>query len=370
MRIIHFFRSPVGGIFRHVRDLLGQQSANGHEVGIICDASTGGEYEDKLFQKILPDLALGLHRIPMARSISPRDLLTVLQSRKLISELQPDVVHTHSAKGGIHGRLAAKLCSSNTNPIKTFYCPHGGAMHYEPGSIKGKVFFSAERFMEKFTDSMIFVSKYEQDAYHEKVGIPSCKEAVVYNGLSEPEFEAVKPTKDAADFLYIGMMRDLKGPDVFLDALKIARDKSGEDLTAMFVGDGPDKPSYQQQIERLGISNAVTVYDAMPARTAFAGANIVVVPSRAESMPYLVLEALAAHRPMVSTRVGGIPEIFQDRSDELVEPGNAEALALQMLDLHQSSQKQASFSKFAEDLKKQFSLPAMAAGVQRVYEQS
>ncbi len=368
MRIIHFFRSPVGGIFRHVRDLLDQQSKIGHEVGIICDSLTGGDYEDQLFEQIKPGLKLGLHRIPMTRLIAPRDLATLLTSCRLIYGLKPDVIHTHGAKGGIHGRLAAKWCSSVKAPIKSFYCPHGGAMHYEAGSLKGRVFFFAERTMERFTDSLIFVSEYERDAYHEKVGKPACREAVVYNGLAGDEFDAVLPAEDAADFLYIGMMRDLKGPDVFLDALHLAQKKSGAALTGMFVGDGPDKPKYIEQIETLGLSDSVSIHDAMPAREAFAGARIVVVPSRAESMPYLVLETLAAQKPMVIANVGGIPEIFRDDSSKLVEPGNVEALADRMLEIHGRKTAQAEAANFAISLKERFSLPAMAEGVQNVYD--
>ena len=63
LRIVHLFRSPVGGIFRHVRDLVEAQHAAGHLVGIVCDSSTGGEYEDRLFDTIRPKLALGLQRL-------------------------------------------------------------------------------------------------------------------------------------------------------------------------------------------------------------------------------------------------------------------------------------------------------------------
>ncbi len=68
MRIIHCFRSPVGGIFRHVRDLAIEHSKAGHDVGIVCDSTTGGAFEDKLFDQIRPYLSLGLTRIPINRA--------------------------------------------------------------------------------------------------------------------------------------------------------------------------------------------------------------------------------------------------------------------------------------------------------------
>lgn len=364
LKIIHCFRSPVGGIFRHVRDLLGKQAEAGFQVGIICDSTTGGQYEDELFEQIHQLLKLGLHRIPMARSISPTDLSALIKTRSLIKSIAPDIVHSHSAKGGVYGRMGAWLANRN---IKTFYCPHGGAMHYDAASLKGKVFFAAERFLERMTTSLIFVSEYEKNAYHEKVGIPSCPEAIVYNGISSEEFTPVPLIKNAGDFLYIGMKRDLKGPDIFLDALKIARDRSGKDLTAWFVGDGPDEAKYDEQIKRLQLNDCVTVRNAMPAREAFTLADIVVVPSRAESLPYLVLEAVAAQKPMVSVNVGGIPEIFADESEKLVPTENPDAMATAMLELHENKSRHAQATEMAKVLKKNFSLEAMSKSVEKLY---
>ena len=59
LRIVHCFRSPIGGLFRHVADLTQEQARNGHSVGIICDSTTGGEYEERLFERLMPSLALG-----------------------------------------------------------------------------------------------------------------------------------------------------------------------------------------------------------------------------------------------------------------------------------------------------------------------
>lgn len=364
IRIIHCFRSPVGGIFRHVRDLVKAHSDEGYEIGIICDSTTGGSYEDRLFESIKPRLSLGLYRIPMARSIAPRDLTALMKTRSIIKQIKPDVVHSHSAKGGVYGRFGSWLADRN---IKTFYCPHGGAMHYDAASLKGKVFFAAERFLERMTTSLVFVSDYERKAYHEKVGTPICPEAIVYNGLSEEEFIPVKTRENAADFLYIGMKRDLKGPDIFLDALKIARDTSGENLTAWFVGDGPDEAKYDAQIKRLGLCDCVSVRNAMPARQAFVEAEIVVVPSRAESMPYLVLEAVSAQKPIVAVNIGGIPEIFGDRRGQLVPAENPKAMAEAMLKQHANKNRRKEAAAFSEDLKENFSLQAMSQSVLKLY---
>jgi len=102
---------------------------------------------------------------------------------------------------------------------------------------------------------------------------------------------------------------------------------SGRKITATLVGDGPDRDALQAQVERLTLANAIRFMPAMPSRQAQALGRIMVVPSRAESLPYVVLEAAAAGVPMIATRVGGIPEIYGSQADTLVAPEDAVALA-------------------------------------------
>ncbi|TGQ75756.1 glycosyltransferase, partial [Mesorhizobium sp. M8A.F.Ca.ET.207.01.1.1] len=110
------------------------------------------------------------------------------------------------------------------------------------------------------------------------------------------------------------------GPDIFIEALALAANQLGRRPSAVMVGDGDDLPRYHAQVKRLGLSDDVSFLAPMPARQAFALAQLIVVPSRAEAMPYIVLEALAAGRPMIATAVGGIPEIFGEGSPALIRP--------------------------------------------------
>jgi len=369
LKIIHCFRSPVGGIFRHVRDLVGAQTAEGHEVGIFCDSLTGGDYEDGLFRQIEPSLALGLTRIPMRRAITPGDILALGRSYKHFKKLQPDILHSHGAKGGAYARIIGSLLRVSGSRVARLYCPHGGSIHYDGSTLKGRVFFTLERAMERMTDRLIFVSRYEMDGYATKVGKPRCPTSLVYNGLAPEEFEPVTSSPGAADFLYIGMMRDLKGPDVFLKALK-QLNEDGSNASAVFVGDGPDKPAYLEMIERMKLSNVVSVHPAMPARKAFALAKTVVVPSRAESMPYIVLETIAANKPIICTNVGGIPEIFDEELDQLVEPGSVSALADAMTRALSDKKANAKAEQRRKKLKERFSVEVMAKDIMTAYRET
>ncbi|MGJ8570391.1 MAG: glycosyltransferase family 4 protein [Hoeflea sp.] len=327
LRILHCFRSPVGGIFRHVRDLAEEHAKAGHQVGILCDSTTGGAYEDELFENIMPHLALGLTRLPIRRSLGLSDLTSAFKSFGEVKNLQPDVLHGHGAKGGAFVRLIGSRLRVSRSCVARFYSPHGGSLHYDEKTLRGQAYFAIERFLERWTDSLVFVSDYERRTYEAKIGTPRTAWRLIHNGLRSHEFDPVTTIPDAVDFLYIGMMRDLKGPDVFIEALRRAEQLAGKPLRAVMVGDGEDKPRYKARLEAIGMGGRVTLRDAMPARDAFALARTVVIPSRAESMPYIVLEAVAAGKPVISTRVGGIPEILGPDFAGFVPPGDSEALA-------------------------------------------
>ena len=327
LRILHCFRSPVGGIFRHVRDLAEFHSKAGHDVGILCDSITGGSLEDSYFDSIRPFLSLGLTRIPIQRSIGPGDFAAIFNTYKEVKSLQPDVLHGHGAKGGALARIIGSALRVNKYRVARFYSPHGGSLHFRKDSLKGRAVILLERALEYGTESLVFVSRQESEVYQSKFGKPFKPFAMIYNGIGDSEFEQVELRPDAVDFLYIGMMRDLKGPDVFIDAFAEAERRVGRPLSAVMVGDGPDVDRYQRMILKRGFSRRISMMPAMKPRVAFSYAPTVVVPSRAEAMPYIVIEALGAGRNIIASRVGGIPEVLGDSSPALAVPGDPEDLA-------------------------------------------
>ncbi|CZT34841.1 glycosyltransferase family 4 protein [Rhizobium sp. 9140] len=327
LRIIHCFRSPVGGIFRHVRDLAAAHAAEGHHVGILCDSSTGGAHEERLFEEIRPHLALGLVRLPIRRSIGPSDARALWASYKELRQLRPDILHGHGAKGGALARMIGTVLRINGSRVARLYSPHGGSLHYDRKTLRGKGILALERFQEHATDALVFVCDFERRTYEAKVGQPRPPAVTIYNGVEDAEFVPVEPGQDAVDFLYIGMLRDMKGPDIFIDALGRTERLAGRPLSAMMIGDGPQQEDYLRMKLHRGLGQRIGMAPAMPAREAFSRARFVVVPSRAESMPYIVLEAVAAGRPVIAARVGGMPEILGADSAALAEPNDAQSLA-------------------------------------------
>jgi glycosyltransferase involved in cell wall biosynthesis len=317
LRILHVLRAPVGGLFRHVIDLARGQAQRGHQVGIVAASHAGGARAEGALGAL--DLALGLTRIPMSRHIGASDLAAQRHVARRAAETDADVLHGHGAKGGAYVRLAA------AGRAIRVYTPHGGSLHYDRRSPVGLMYLALEHLLMARTELFLFESRFGRDAFAAKIGMPRGLVRIVHNGVTAEDFIQVVPQAGATDLVFVGELRVLKGVDVLLDALeRLARD--GRELSATIVGDGPDAAAFRGQAERLGLA-AVRFAGAMPARAAFALGRCLVVPSRAESLPYIVLEAAAAGLALVATNVGGIPEIFGSQSGQLVPPADAAALA-------------------------------------------
>lgn len=319
LNILHVLRAPVGGLFRHVMDLAACQIARGNHVGIVADASTGGARAEAAFAALAPQLALGLLRLPMSRHIDFSDTKAVADISRRVRDSHADVVHGHGAKGGAYARLAS-------HGALRVYTPHGGSLHYGWLSPVGLFYLAAERLLKRRTDLILFESQYGRDTFRAKIGEPTSLVRVVHNGVTPDEFAPIEPAADATDLVFVGELRVLKGVDVLIAAVALMRD-GGRAVTATIVGDGPDRATFEARVQALGLSDAVRFTGALPARTAFALGRLMVVPSRAESLPYVVLEAAAAGVPLIATRVGGIPEILGPDADRLVATGDAGALA-------------------------------------------
>jgi glycosyltransferase involved in cell wall biosynthesis len=314
MNIVHVFRSPLGGLFRHVHDLALEQQARGHRVGMICDVEAVGAGSEQLLGRMANVLELGLHRVQIPRLPHPSDVSSLKKIKNILASKDANIVHGHGAKGGLHARL-----SGRTN----VYTPHGGSLHYSNLSPVGLSFLTAERILEKKTHGFVFVCDFERRSFEAKIGTAGRPHAVVYNGLRREEFNEDVLSPEASDLLFVGEMRGLKGVDLLLQA--IAQLKPLRRVTATLVGDGPEEQAFKTLATSLGISGQVTFAGRKPMQEALPLGKVLVLPSRKESFPYVVLEAAATGKIVLAAKVGGVPEILDPSC--LFEPDNAAALA-------------------------------------------
>ena len=363
LNILHIFRSPVGGLFRHVVDLAREQTSRGHRVGLIADSNTGGPSADEVFRELATLLSLGVTRLPMRRNPHPGDLLILAKLIQLVEKSGADVLHGHGAKGGAYARLAL-----TRKRAARVYTPHGGSLHYTNDSLAGRMHLTVEGLLMARTDMFLFESAYSLDLFRKKIGKPGARARIVHNGVSPDEFEPVPLQRDATDLVYIGEFRQLKGIGILIDAMAQLH-RAGRAVTASLVGYGPEQTEFASQAERLGLAQAIRFMPAMPARKAQALGRVMVVPSRAESLPYVVLEAAASAKTLIATNVGGIPEIYGSLTNTLVPPQDTAALAAAIVwSLDHPADAADIAQKLSARVAASFSCHAMVDGVMAGYQ--
>jgi glycosyltransferase involved in cell wall biosynthesis len=354
-------RSPVGGLFRHVVDLARGQAERGHWVGIVADAMTGGEGADATFAELAGELAFGVTRCPMSRHAGADDVSALRLVARRVRDTEADVVHGHGAKGGAYARLTA-------GRAVRVYTPHGGSLHFSWSDPAGFAYLALERLLARRTDVALFESVFAEKIFRRKIGAAK-RMRVVHNGVAAAEFTGIEPDAAATDLVFVGELRHLKGIDVLIDAIALLA-ADGRRVSATIVGAGPDADALAARAAKLGLT-AVRFVGAMPAREAFARGKVLVVPSRFESLPYVVLEAAAARVPLVASAVGGIAEIFGPQATRLVSPGDAAGLARAIqatLDAPASAQEAAQILQ--ERVRAYFSVDRMTEQVLAAYHEA
>jgi glycosyltransferase involved in cell wall biosynthesis len=364
LRILQILRAPIGGLFRHVNDLTKELAARGHDVGIVVDSLASDAQTQTRLDALAPLATLGIHSFPMPRVFGRGDLTTPGKIRTLAGKLNVDVLHGHGAKGGFGARLAR---IGNKKRV-ALYTPHGGVLNYRVGSPSGLIFRLLEQALVPHTDGLIFESGFAQSAFHRMIAVPACPGPVIYNGIAPSEFEAIVPSPDAHDFVFIGEFRELKGIFYLLEALVGVRAPDGRRATLIMAGDGPDFEAARTRIETLGLGGRVTLAGVQPARRMLALGLCAVVPSLAESLPYVVLEAAAACRPVIATDVGGISEIFGPTAPRLIASGDAAALRTAMQDfMDHPDAADLEMKMRLEFIRTRFSIEAMTDDIEALY---
>ena len=362
--VLHCFRPLVGGVFRHVRDLVQEQVSSGFDVGIICDSGPGPPESEVQIAELGRSCGLGVHRLPIARAPGWRDLANARRVGTIIDQTGAELVHGHGAKGGALARLAGSRAG-----VVPVYSPHGGVLHYHPSSLAGRLLYRAERHLLHRTDGLIFVCEYEAARFEQLVGSAGLPTTVVHNGLFAHEWSFPEgPTpSEPFDFVFVGELRQLKGVATLCGAVEQLRDECP--VRVLIVGDGPDADAFRSLVRERGLEGSIFFAPPVPsAIEAFRAGRCVVVPSHAEAFPYVVLEAVAVGRPVVATNVGGIPEVFGPWASRLVPPGDATALADRMrsvwLDPKRAEEEAA---ELAQRARGRFTVDAMAREISDFY---
>jgi glycosyltransferase involved in cell wall biosynthesis len=315
MRIVHVMESTIGGTRRHLVDVARGQARAGLEVHLIVSCLRTEGFRADL--KGLSGEGVRVIELPMLREIRPRaDLAHARALAAHLRAIRPAIVHTHSSKGGALGRLA----SIATRQGRRVHTPHTFAFLFGSmfSPLQRRLFHGIEGVLGMRTDRMIAVSRSEALTIERAKVVKKERIRVVQNGIDPRPFDgaAALPRgvlgvpKGVPLAAVIGLLNAAKGQDLALAMLALP---GCAQLHLLIVGHGDDLPRLQQQAEQLGVAPRVHFLgwrDDVP--RLLASVDFVLLPSRWEGMPYIVLEAFAAGRPVVATRVDGARELVRD----------------------------------------------------------
>jgi len=331
-------RLNMGGPALHVAYLSAGLRSRGYGTTLVSGSLARGE-ESMAF--VAQGLGVPVIRLTaLHRDISPiRDAVSVLRLARLIRMQRPHILHTHTAKAGAIGRLAALLAGSARPPI-IVHTYHGHVLRGYFDPFRTNLFRLIETYLARISTTLIAVSPQVRDDLVRLGVAPKQKFAVVRLGIGLDEripagangrgetrrLMGIPPERFTVG--WIGRMTGIKRTDDVLLALLRLRER-GVDACLCMVGDGPDREQVESRAHELGIVKHCLFLgyqeDVAPYFSAF---DAMVLPSANEGTPVTVIEALAAGTPVVATRVGGVPDVVREGEHGfLVEPGDVDALA-------------------------------------------
>jgi glycosyltransferase involved in cell wall biosynthesis len=330
-------RLNVGGPALHVAYLTAGLRERGYDTTLVAGTLARGE-DSMAF--VASGLDVEVVTIPeLGREISLlRDLVATLRLARLIRRERPQIVHTHTAKAGTVGRLAARIAGGSPKPI-VVHTFHGHVLRGYFDPIRSRIFAWLERTLARYSTALIAVSPQVRDdlvalgvAPREKftvirLGIELGERVAEKDGRAETRrYLGIPPHRFAVG--WIGRMTAIKNTEDVLSAFKELLDR-GVEATLCMVGDGPDRAQLERRAHELGIMrDTLFLGYQQEVASLYAAFDALVLPSSNEGTPVSVIEALAARTPVVATRVGGVPDVVREGEDGfLVETGDTEALA-------------------------------------------
>lgn len=336
-------RLNVGGPAVHVLLLAGRLDPDRFDAVIIAGAPAPREGE----LTSLPDLvrAPRIVRVPgLGRRVAPLDdLRAFVNLVRVLRRERPDIVHTHMAKAGALGRIAARLLGIRV-VIHTF---HGNVLTGYFGRLRSGAFLAAERALARVSDAIVVLSPLQAAEIRRLAIAAEPRLALVPLGIElRPFLEAragalraeLNVGVDAAIIGIVARLVPVKGVDLFLAAADLVA-RASPAARFVVIGDGQDRPSLGRRASEGALAGRVTFLgwrDDLPAL--YADLDVVVLSSHNEGTPTSIIEAMAAARAIVATAVGGVPDLLPPGTGLLVPAGDVAALAAAIQRLLESPQ--------------------------------
>ena len=370
-------RMNVGGPAYHVALLSGGLDPSRYETLLVTGrpGPDEGSFEELAYQH-----GARLASVPsLSPAIDPpADVRALIALRRIVRRFRPHIVHTHTAKAGALGRAAALTARAGRPLIVHTY--HGHVLEGYFGRAVSVGYRATERGLARYSDRLVGVSQSTVDDLVRLGVAPRERFAVVPLGLELGRFLSLDPVPeprtraeleigdDEVVALYAGRLVPIKNVALLLRAVARAR-AAGAVVRLLVLGDGRLRPALEARARGLGIAGAVTFFgnrtDVVPY---LAAADVAVLSSANEGTPVALIEAAAAARPLVATRVGGVPDVVAEGTGRLVPAGDEASLTAALVELAGDADVRRSMGERArEHVRSRYAAERLLADIDRLY---
>ncbi len=321
MRVLRMIaRLNVGGPARHVLWLTKGLNDERFTSHLIAGTVPPGE-EDMAYLAEQLDVKPTYIR-EMSRELSARDIISIVKIYREMRRFAPDIVHTHTAKAGTVGRLAAFVYRWLTpgtligrpRPVRVVHTFHGHVFHSYYGQAKTRLFLFIERMLARFaTDRIIVISRQQLEEINGtfRVGRPDQFE-IIPLGIDLEPFDAIPyGGSDTFTVAYVGRLTEIKNLPMLLNAAAEYKNAENDGLKLIIAGSGNLQNELETMVDVLSLGDNVKFLGNVEETSAvYADCDVVALTSLNEGTPLSLIEAMAARRPVISTVVGGVADLL------------------------------------------------------------
>lgn len=359
--IVQILRAPEGGIRKHVVDILEHLPTENYKKIFITSFSES----DRDLEYLKSKHCVIFYDLKIKDKPGFGDIVNIFKIYFYLFKEKDLILHGHGAKGGLYARICSRLLGA-----KSVYTPHGGSLHRVFGKIKSLIYDNVERCLIPLTDKFIFESNYSATEFKKHVGRSDGKEIINYNGVSFPEFH--KPNfyipKSELKLASFGLLRELKGHDIVIDALKILELKNIP-FTYVIYGKGERLSRLNDQIEKLELTKKVRIEDysdnILKKMCEF---DIIIHPSRFESFGYVPVEAMSVKVPVITSFEGGLKEVSIPNGSIIAKNNSAQEYAAELMKIYNGEYDLVKMANIAYDkAKSKFSVEVMVNNLNKIY---
>ncbi|ANB76793.1 glycosyl transferase family 1 [Paraburkholderia phytofirmans OLGA172] len=370
LRVALVVEAAGGGVAVHIADMVrGLRACGGFDIHLIVPI--GARFDGVILTEDLLAQCDTVHRVPMRRSVGSADMIAFAQLSRCLHRIRPDIVHSHSSKAG----ALARMC---IGPWKQVYTPHAvyTLNPYLPRAQR-RFYGLIEGFLGRVrSDRLIAVSVDEAEHLRQVLRIPADRIETIFNGVPAPALlpsiearVALGLPHDAVVVGFVGRLDFQKGVDRLVRVAQCLLERGVDNV--IFAVMGPGDFGSVSGVSEESIPTNIRLLGLIPeARRFFSAFDIFALPSRYEGFPYVVLEAMAAGIPIVSTRVSGAAELIDAEQIGFVVPNEddtnlfADATAA----LAQDPMMRERMSRNCERAVERFSATAMVERTANLYK--